>query len=208
MNPLRWCRVATQILRHRDNVRCFLEFCDNAGGAYAGAVAENELPFLQRLVEQANEVPGPIIEVGTLFGFTTQEIALSKSSDKELITIDNFCWNSIGLPPQAHRAFTERILHYLCECANVTLFAGSSADFYGAYRGTKPSMVFLDAGHTYDRAIVDVRWAVDQGVPIIAGHDYSDLWPGVKKAVHECVGEEHVEVMGSLCAYKSPGTHK
>jgi cephalosporin hydroxylase len=51
-------------------------------------------------------------------------------------------------------------------------------------------MVFIDADHSYESVLADIRaWMPkirDGGM--IAGHDYVESQPGVKKAVHECFG--------------------
>jgi hypothetical protein len=50
--------------------------------------------------------------------------------------------------------------------------------------------VYIDADHSYESVLTDIRaWLPkvrDGGM--IAGHDYVESQPGVKKAVHECFG--------------------
>ena len=60
--------------------------------------------------------------------------------------------------------------------------------------------IFIDAGHSYEEAIVDIRWAAKLKIPIISGHDYSDAHPGVKKAVDEVFGTA-IKVVGSVWAH-------
>jgi predicted O-methyltransferase YrrM len=51
-------------------------------------------------------------------------------------------------------------------------------------------ILFIDAGHEYDEVLSDIqRWQpyVRPG-GLILGHDYSYLFPGVKRAVHETYG--------------------
>jgi hypothetical protein len=45
--------------------------------------------LLKELVETANTLPGPIVEIGTLFGFTTTRFAVWKKPEKKIITVDN-----------------------------------------------------------------------------------------------------------------------
>lgn len=163
----------------------------------------NEFEFLKTLVAQANDIDGPLVEVGTLFGFSTQMIAGWKKTEKELITIDNYSWNPIGLLPAAHRDFTRRGLHYLTERCATKLFEGLSTDFYASYKGPRPALIFIDAAHTYEAVLEDIRWAKSVGVPIIAGHDYSRFWPGVKRAVDESFGTDF-KVEGTLWASVVP----
>lgn len=188
------------IVRYRRSVRQFIQFRNRGRNAFAGSVVPEELPFLKELVELSAKYPGPILEIGTLYGFTTQHIAEYKKTDQELITVDNFSWNPIGLTADAHRDFCFRSIYYLRKCANTTIFEGTGTSFYSSYDGVTPSMVFIDASHTYDGVMEDITWAVERGIPIISGHDYSDDFPGVKKAVNETFPEKF-RVTGSLWAY-------
>jgi hypothetical protein len=153
-------------------------------------VQPGELAYLKELVNLANSIPGPIVEVGTLFGFTTQQIAACKRDNKELITIDDFSWNPVGMSQSVHREFCKRSLFYLVKMCRTRIFDGTNSDFYDSYNGQRPSMIFIDAGHTYEEVIVDIKWAINSSIPIISGHDYSDSFPGVRKAVDECFGQE------------------
>jgi hypothetical protein len=192
--------AAGKIWRYRDDVRRFLKFYESSEASLSGSVQPAELSFLEELVAHSNSISGQIIEVGTLFGFTTQLIAKWKRSDKTLTTIDNFSWNPIGMPDSAHRGFTTRNLHYLTEKANVEIFDGASTDYYSGFIGERPAMIFIDAGHTYQEVMVDIRWSVKMKIPIISGHDYSDSHPGVKQAVDEVFGVDK-RVVGTLWAH-------
>ena len=61
-------------------------------------------------------------------------------------------------------------------------------------------MTFIDANHEYEGVKEDIDWAVSRGIPIISGHDYSDDFPGVMKAVNEAFPGKF-RVTGSLWAY-------
>lgn len=196
----RLVRVAKRIYIHRDKVGPFLLFCEDSNHSFLASVQPGELAFLQELVALSNSIAGPIVEVGTLFGFTTQHIAAFKRHDKELITIDNFSWNPVGMSQSAHRDFCRRSLYYLVEKCHARIFEGTNNDFRDSYTGPRPSMIFIDALHTYEEVAVDIRWAISNDIPIISGHDYSDSWPGVKKAVDEFFGNDK-KVVGSLWAH-------
>ena len=184
----------------RSQVRTFVDFCADPRKAYSGSVQPNELGFLKELVCRANAIDGPIVEIGTLFGFTTQHIAYWKDQDKKLITIDDFTWNPIGFDKQTHYEFTLRVLYFLIKRANANLYACSNTEFYRTYHGTTPSMVFIDASHRYADVIEDIKWAKDNKVPIISGHDYADSHPGVIRAVNQTFDEENVQSRGSVWA--------
>ncbi len=53
------------------------------------------------------------------------------------------------------------------------------------------SFVFIDADHRYDAVAQDIRSWSSKVKPggILAGHDYTDEWPGVVKAVDEAFGD-------------------
>jgi hypothetical protein len=193
------------IYRERDDIRLFLREKDvfntfkfekrafaNIELANQGAVQEDELPLLQELVQQANELPGAIIEIGTLFGFTTQKIAFWKDTAKKIITVDNYSWNPLGFSPDAHFDFTCRILWYLINTGRVELVHMSKDDFFNNYQGEAPSLVFIDADHSYEATLSDIREARRIGTRIICGHDYCDLHPGVVRAVDESGGAERL----------------
>lgn len=202
MNPFRLLGAFSSLVKHRHATYQFLRFCEDTDQAFAGSVLPNELDFLKTLVEEADVIPGPIIEVGTLFGFATQKMAEWKSESKELITIDNFRWNPIGLSSAAHKDFTRRILHYVTCKANTRIFEGDNSDFYRHYEGPTPSLIFIDAGHRYEDVIVDIEWAKTAGIPIIAGHDYADSFPGVMRAVDESFGDDK-RLVGSVWVHSS-----
>jgi len=200
MNPLKAATAAKDLATHRKAVYQFLGFCNHPNQGFAGSVYGEELDFLQDLVRRANSIEGPLLEIGTLFGFTTQNMALAKDEDKELITVDNFRWNPLGLSSEAHRDFTMRVLNYVCQRASTKIYEGTNTDFYSSYSGHKPSMVFIDAGHEYEDVMVDIEWAKKMGIPIISGHDYSESLPGVVQAVDEAFGSD-IEVIGSVWAH-------
>jgi hypothetical protein len=165
-------------------------------------VVPEELPFLKELVETATNYSGPIVEIGTLYGFTTQHIAEYKAKDKQLITVDNFSWNPIGMSSNAQRNFCSRSLYYLTRRCNTEIYDGSGDSFYATYSGERPAMVFIDANHSYEGVKEDIAWAVQQNIPIISGHDYSDMFPGVKQAVNEFFPDAF-RVSGSVWAHVS-----
>ena len=197
--------IASSLVKHRWQVVKFLDFTANPTQAFSGTVQRHELFFIQQIVNKANQLEGPILEIGTLFGFTTQHIAEWKHSDKQLSTVDNFQWNPIGLDSATHKEFTSRILYYLKQKSSLVVFEGSNTEFYNSYDGPTPSMVFIDAGHSYEDVMVDIKWAISQQIPLISGHDYSKTQLGVTRAVNEFFGEDNIRVEGSVWFYHSAG---
>src|SRR4051812_12362549 len=76
----------------------------------AGTTNGVEQQFLSELVRESASFSGPIVEIGTLFGFTTTVLALAKEPERPMITVDSFSWNPWGLAPTQHRQLTERVL--------------------------------------------------------------------------------------------------
>jgi len=68
----------------------------------------------------------------------------------------------------------------------IRLDTENASDFFKE-KDIKADMIFIDAGHTYDEVIKDIEnWMplVKEG-GILCGHDYSQDWDGVVKAVDE-----------------------
>jgi hypothetical protein len=147
-----------------------------------------ERELVREAVQKSNLIPGPIIEVGTLFGFTTTRMAVAAKPNKKIITVDNYCWNRWGLSPDVHRRLTRRFLAYLIDTGGVEVVDMDKNAFFDRYQGDRPSFVFLDAVHTYEETRKDIEWAKRVGAAIIAGHDYSDAFEGVGRAVEEAGG--------------------
>ena len=189
------------IIRHRHILKQVVDahvyFLEHRGVTVWGGISEADELGIRVAVAKAAPFDGPLVEIGALFGWTTQLLASLKSPAKELIAVDNYCWNPFMLPADDHRVITRRTLHYCLEHCRTRLFDGSTDEFYRSYNGPAPSMVFIDADHSYKAAIQDIAWAQSLGVPVIAGHDYQSLHPGVMKAVDENFGTTF-EVFGSV----------
>ena len=184
--PMR--RLATHVYERRQ------PYLTGSGASVEGfhphqATVEPEaVKFIQELVRQSRDYPGPIVEVGTLLGVTTTNMALAKAAHQKIITVDLYCWNPWGFSPDVHEAITDQVLHYLIQTGHVERFRIDKNEFFHTYCGPAPSLVFLDAVHNYEETKTDIEWAQRAGTRIIAGHDYCDEFPGVKQVVDEFGG--------------------
>jgi hypothetical protein len=158
----------------------------------AGSVEPEGLAFLRKLVKLSQQYPGPIVEIGTLFARTTTYMAVFKAPEQKLITVDTYGWNPWGLSREAHFELTSRVLSYLVQTGHVEQIKQNKNLFYATYRGPTPSLVFLDAVHTYEETKKDIEWAKSIGVPLIAGHDYAPHFPGVQQIVNEHGGPKEL----------------
>jgi hypothetical protein len=169
-----------------DVVQSHLFFLENRAASVWGGISEEDERGIREAVSRAAPFDGPIVEIGTLFGWTAQLLASFKSPEKELIAVDNFCWNPFCIPPDDHRAITHRTLYYCLQHCRTRIFDGTAREFYDSYKGPTPSMVFIDANHSYEAVQADIAWACERHVPVIVGHDYN---PVLHQAVVDAVEE-------------------
>lgn len=134
----------------------------------------------------------PIIEIGTLFGSTALAMSYVKNPDQKLILADNFSWNPYGLSSQQHFDLARRRLSQVIDQLNVELRSVDRQEFFATYDGPAPSLVFLDADHSYEATLQDIRWAQSVGATVICGDDYGSAFPGVIRAVEECGGAREI----------------
>jgi autotransporter strand-loop-strand O-heptosyltransferase len=71
---------------------------------------------------------------------------------------------------------------------NLNVYRSSSLEAAAHFEGQKFDMVFIDAEHSYEAVKKDIKAWKSKAKLLICGHDYSDDWPGVKRAVHEEIG--------------------
>jgi len=152
----------------------------------------DEAAFLGELVK-SSDPSKPIIEIGTLFGWSTLVITLFKPRDQPLITVDNYSWNPLGMSPEAHFTATRLRLADVVNHANVQQIRMDKDQFYKQYSGEQPALFFCDANHGYEETLADLQWAKKIGADIICGDDYTpNQFPGVIRAVAEMGGAKKV----------------
>lgn len=153
-----------------------------------GSLAPEEYALLEQLVGESNTRPGPLIEIGTLFGRTTSKMALWKAPGKKIFTLDNYAWNPWKLTPQMHFQLTSLVLQYLTDAGHVVQVRADKDEWMSQYHEQPPALVFCDADHSYEATARDIRLARQAGAQIVCGHDYSAEHPGVVRAVDESGG--------------------
>lgn len=178
-----------KLLKHPRELRTALStqlaILEQGAGFVFGGLTPAEECEVVRLIETAQQYPGPVIEFGTLFGITTKLMASVADASQRVITIDNFCWNPFGLTPKLHEIFTRKILREELESNKVELVVSGSREFRGSYNRESPAMIFLDADHSYAAVKEEIAWAKSLGIPLICGHDYQNDRFGVTQAVDE-----------------------
>lgn len=152
------------------------------------SISDAEWALLADMVQESSQFDGPIVEIGVLAGRTTQRFASVKSASQKILAVDNFCWNDWGLSPEEQFSLVKLSLGYLIDTGDVEVLRIDKNEFFEAYDGPTPSLVFLDAMHDYEETKKDIVWAKKVGAKIICGHDYSDEFPGVTQIVDEFGG--------------------
>jgi hypothetical protein len=162
-----------------------------------GHITIEEARFLRELVQQTAE-DELIIEIGTLFGFSTMIMALAKSPTQPLITVDNYSWNPLGMTPAAHELATRLALEDVTRTANVQVMRADKNAFYREFdRSRRVGLFFCDADHSYEATKADLLWAKEIGARIVCGHDYDPIrHAGVTRAVDSVGGPR--QICGSL----------
>ncbi|MEO8697249.1 MAG: class I SAM-dependent methyltransferase [Acidimicrobiales bacterium] len=161
-----------------------------------GQVTLTEARFLSELCRELPE-DSTIVEIGTLFGYSTRVIALAKPQSAKLVTVDAYSWNPLCLRPSAHRRVTAELLEESVRDFNVSVVAADKDDFYASYRGPAPALIFLDADHGYEPTKRDIEWATSFPGALVCVHDYTAAFPGVMRAVDESGGP--ARLVGTLC---------
>lgn len=147
--------------------------------------------FLSDLVRSCDP-DRPIIEIGCLYGYSTEVICLAKHPRQRLYTVDNFSWNSLGISQEAHLWATRKRLRECIETQSVQLFEISAETFYSQYRDQAPALFFCDADHSYEAVANDIAWAKSVGASIVCGDDYAPEHRGVVAAVDKLGGAHEV----------------
>ena len=162
----------------------------------SGQINLEESKFLGQLITNL-KTEGPIVEIGTLFGWSTRIICLFKEDLRELISVDNFSWNPFNLPPDMHFQITKQVLLDEISRGHLKLLKMSNVEFYNTYSGPPPAFFFIDADHDYEAVSIDIQGAFKLNANVICGHDYDkNKSPGVVKAVDEFGGP--TKLVGSL----------
>jgi hypothetical protein len=158
----------------------------------SGQINLREAKFLGQLVDDL-KVPGPIIEIGTLFGWSTRVILLFIDNERKLISVDNYSWNPFNFPSDIHYNITSSILSDAISSGVLELVRLDNSEFYKQYDGTAPALFFIDGDHEYEAVKTDIQGAMKLNAATICGHDYDIArCPGVVKAVNEFGGPKKI----------------
>lgn len=122
------------------------------------------------------------VEIGCLKGRSSAYMAVEIANSQK--NIDFYCVDLCLYVPQ------ENLLDNLAPLSNYFKFIkGPSADVAQKFENESLDFIFIDAGHEYEEVKEDINaWLPKlRKNGTLAGHDYQDAFPGVKKAAEECL---------------------
>ncbi|HEV2097667.1 MAG TPA: class I SAM-dependent methyltransferase [Stellaceae bacterium] len=154
------------------------------------AVPNPDLAVLRSLVRRFDGTRA--IEIGSWLG--TSALAMRAAGAAEVHCVDT--WRGTDDPrddarlprgtPDGEllRAFCEKVGPELGD--GIRPYVGESL-FWASVWPWRADLVFIDADHRHEAALADIRAWTPHVRPggILCGHDYSQHWPGVVRAVHE-----------------------
>lgn len=134
---------------------------------------------------------GRFVEIGAWKGRSTAYLGtaiINSGKNIKLDVVDTFCGSEEHLDVNQEKLYEEFCFNIgPIRSAIGTVHIMKSVDAAKKYRDNSLDFVFIDASHDYDNVMADLKsWypKVREG-GMIGGDDYTDSWPGVKRAVDE-----------------------
>jgi glycosyltransferase involved in cell wall biosynthesis/tetratricopeptide (TPR) repeat protein/precorrin-6B methylase 2 len=156
-----------------------------------GWMTDEELNFLY----QASKQYKTIAEIGSWKGRSTN--ALLEGCQGVVTAIDHF-EGSADVKDGTHGAKNvyEQFQENTKQFKNLKVVKAESGEAVEKLKDEVFEMVFIDGGHTYEEVKRDIELWQGKTTKLLCGHDYSNAWPEVKKAVNEKFG--NVISVGSI----------
>jgi len=152
-------------------------------GGINGWMNEVEIDFLQRMAREHNT----IVEIGSWKGRSTKAML---EEGAHVTAVDH--WKGCEEIKQLvdnhdiYAEFMENVGHY----PNLTVIKKPSLEACAGLNGNRYDMTFIDASHSYKDCKADIEAWLPKTNKLICGHDFSNEFPGVKKAVLEKFGDK------------------
>lgn len=166
-----------------DYLRDTKYYFDYPANNIPGWMSYKEQLFLFTMARRMNSV----MELGSWKGKSTH--AICSSGCPTVMAIDT--WRGSEFEPEAHAEAAsgsvyedfkkntghfENLVHHVADINEAVNYAPIM------------DMVFIDAGHTYEEVVNDIRKWKSKARILLCGHDYVTGWPGVIQAVSEELG--------------------
>lgn len=178
--------------KHFESSVKYIDSIDAVPEGIPGWLTEIEISQLKQIASKSTDA----IEIGSWKGRSTK--VLLDSVKGNVYAVDN--WKGTGsdmtlFPAQCqdiYSIFMQNVGHY----PNLKVLRGDSLEIVKSFNGNRADMLFIDADHSYEGCKADIEAWLPKCQKYICGHDYSDAFPGVVKAVNEKF--KNVNVTGSL----------
>jgi len=158
-----------------------------------GWMTETELSFLAEVAQRAELT----VEIGSYKGRSTR--AICDNAKGKVIAIDPWETDLVDAGDNFIKKVDDIIFDEFKKnlndhIATEKLSIERMKFFDFEPNGHSPDFIFIDGGHNYEEVVHDIVKSMQMIAKnsIIAGHDYSDAWPGVIKAVDELMGQVNV----------------
>jgi glycosyltransferase involved in cell wall biosynthesis len=140
------------------------------------------------LFDNAKEMES-IVEIGSWKGRSTH--ALLSGCKGTVYAVDHFLGSNNE--PEAHaeaktRDISQDFMKNVGNFKNLKVLKMGSAEATKQFSDNSVDMVFIDAGHTYEEVLSDIKMWLPKAKKIICGHDRSH--PPVRQAVEDMFGKE------------------
>lgn len=128
---------------------------------------------------------GLIVEIGCLYGGTTQILA-KHAPGARIVSIEDFGWSPAGYPKNSAELFMENMRRVGAD--NVRVMHADSRKAGREWR-EHIDLLWIDGGHSYPYVYSDL-YTFGQWADVIALHDYKNPeWLSVEKAVEVFVAK-------------------
>lgn len=145
--------------------------------------------WIERVTEIHGSKPDLGLEIGTFQGEST---AILSEYTNHVITVDPYkSYEEYG----QERLNKARDWFYKRKPDNVTHFNMFFSEFtkYIPFKDNSFDYIYVDGDHKYLNVFIDIGESIILG-NIVGGHDYSDRFPGVVKAVNEWAEQKNKKI--------------
>ena len=167
-------------------------------------------PLLYKEFVEISSNGSKIVEVGCWKGKSTAYLAVEIINSKKDITLYAVdTWQGSPEHKYSHEIINNTLYNTFItniEPVKNTIvpLRMSSIEAANCFENESLDIVFIDANHYYDNVKSDIlAWLpkIKRG-GIISGHDYTESWPDVIKAVNEIFDETNIRLQESCWIYK------
>ena len=165
-----------------------------------GWMSVDELGWLYETAKKCKNV----LEIGSWRGRSTH--ALLSGCKGTVTAVDTWQGSSdpgdftysLAKKSDVFAEFQKNVGHF----PNLEVLRMSSAEAAKVCESRKFDMVFIDATHTYEGVCDDIKAWKDNAALILAGHDFTQTWIGVQRAVRDSIGEPD-EVVDTIWVHRA-----